>query len=322
MKIGLHIYPLSIIICASALGSSAATAQPLGAMSADNAPAGEPVCNKGKWAQSTDPTVEGALIDGLFNAVKKRACYGHLATDKEMQQILAHPIFNPGDPEFLPSLSKSQKAVAAVRSKKAKEEVSRAYAPLLSNSDKRVMDLLLSMQRGAVNDAGKDFRIKYPDLSTFVEAQPKFRADNGLLPDHTLRPDVLRYAEPAFTKAYRDRVASLAADRRALLQFLIGTTATLGSKLPDCVSKKERVSTSSVDATGNLQTIVSERDATLPSCSAALDDQQFARLISVREWHPYLWKKLSDTYASWLAGTPVAQRSRYLPVPGPIAVRQ
>ena len=278
-----------------------------------NYPAGEPICSKGRWAQSSADTVGGLIVEGLFKAASKRACYAHIATQSEMEQILRHPIFNPGDPSFLGAVSRAAKKRAA--------EGGAAFRKSVAGSIFSGWGSLIAMSE--TDQAGRDFGLTYQDIEEFVKAQPPSRAQNGILPTQNMREDVLEFGKNVFTVSYRHRVDVLQGlGRESVLQFLTGTNATLGSKLSDCISKKESVTTSSLDGNGNLRTNVSQKDVTAKSCADQVTDALFIRLITIREWHPYLWSKLSETYAKWLAVIPASQRMRYAAPPPPIAVTQ
>lgn len=281
-------------------------------------PSGELVCNKGRWAKSSESTVGGVLAEGLIRALSKRVCFGHVATEQEVDQILSHPAFNSGG-GFFRAVSLKQKTDAQAR---VNAEL-RAALQRASVSEKRQLVSMAPMLRQrAIDQTGQSYSLKYADLDAFVLAQPSYRATTQFLPSD-LRADVLQYGDQVFTRAYRLRVTRLAqVDKGRALGFVTSSAILLGKELPTCVKKTEKVEQTVIDRSGLPQSVRTEQDVTPASCFSLMTDRTFANLITVREWHPFLWKKLSDEYEKWIQTLSPSERSKVAPVPVQIAVTQ
>lgn len=281
-------------------------------------PSGELVCNKGRWAKSGESSLEGIIADGLIRALSKRVCYGHVATSGEIDQILSHPIFNSGG-KFFNAVSTRQKVATEAR---INAELRSALQRASPSERRELVSMAPSIRQRAIDQSGTSFAIKYADLDAFVLAQPSYRSSTRFLPSD-LRSDVLQHGDQVFTNAYRSRVYKLAqVDKSRALGFVTSSSIVLGKNLPSCVKKTESVERTTIDRSGLPQNLKSEQDITVSSCFSLITDRTFTTLVSVREWHPFLWKKLSDEYEGWTRALSPSDRLKVAPVPAQLAVTQ
>jgi len=206
----------------------------------------------------------------------------------------------------------------------------------MSAAEKRDAEKVIKlMAETESNKASSEFLINYSDIDQFVAAQPAARHQANFLPnrggqswaDCCLPEDVMARGGQVFTSAVRSRVSKLRSSEAQFVSFLLGTSLIFKTVSPEgeflnCINKTEKVNTSTIDSGGILRSSVKQTDVTVPDCFAVVRDQNFKNLIVVREWHPYLWEKLTKTYASWLQALPPQRRALYTAPPASISVAQ
>lgn len=231
-------------------------------------------------------------------------CTAHLPTKDEVRQILEHPLFTGLTPSAFELISARQMAIAKRQARSSAE----SFGPLGAA-------FAMAFARTG------NFEIGYPDYDAFLKAQSE-RRRTYLLPH---LDKVTPRAEEIFSSALREHLDQLARNsprKSATVQNSL--SVFLGNKLLECWRRPVVKQSEAIDAGGSLRIERQTVNEISQSCFDTMRDDRyrFARLIRVREWHPYLWDSMSKTYAFLRTFLTPAERAKLPPIPQPLMVDQ
>lgn len=231
-------------------------------------------------------------------------CTAHLPTKDEVRQILEHPLFTGLTPSAFELISARQMAIAKRQARSSAE----SFGPLGAA-------FAMAFARTG------NFEIGYPDHDAFLKAQSE-RRRTYLLPH---LDKVTPRADEIFSSALRDHLDHLSrTSPRKSATVQNSLSVFLGNKLLECWRRPVVKQSEAIDAGGSLKVERQTVNQITQSCFDTMRDDRtrFARLIRVREWHPYLWDSMSKTYAFLRTFLTPTERAKLPPIPRPLMVDQ
>lgn len=219
-------------------------------------------------------------------------CIGHLASKSEIEQILAHPLFNAFSQATFDKIKERQSAVA------------------------QRQGVLIGMFGQTLAP-----KIRYENYDAFMAAQSADRRQN--LPPRL--PKIHQMADDLFSSAlreYLDQRSAHSPDKGAALEAAL--TKFLGPHVLECWRRPVERRSQSVDAGGMLHVSTDTVNEVSNSCfdSMSEDGRRFQDLVQIREWHPYLWDSMSKTYAFMRRFLTPQEKAQLPPIPQPLLVDQ
>jgi TonB family protein len=219
-------------------------------------------------------------------------CIGHLASKSEIEQVLAHPLFNAFSQATFDKIKERQSVVA------------------------KRQGVLIGMFGQTLAP-----EIRYENYDAFIAAQPADRRQN--LPPRL--PKIHQMADDLFSSAlreYLDEKSARSPNKGAAFQAAI--TKFLGAHVLECWRRPVERKSQSVDAGGMLHVSTDTVNEVSISCfdSMSEDRRRFQDLVQIREWHPYLWDSMSKTYAFLRRFLTAQEKAQLPPIPQPLLVDQ
>jgi TonB family protein len=219
-------------------------------------------------------------------------CIGHLASKSEIEEILAHPLFNAFSQAIFDKIKERQSAVA------------------------KRQGVLIGMFGQTLAP-----EIRYENYDAFMAAQSADRRQN--LPPRL--PKIHQMADDLFSSAlreYLDQRSAHSPDKGAIFEAAI--TKFLGPHVLECWRRPVGRKSQSVDAGGMLHVSTDTVNEVSNSCFDTMseDHRRFQDLVQIREWHPYLWDSMSKTYAFLRRFLTAQEKAQLPPIPQPLLVDQ
>lgn len=219
-------------------------------------------------------------------------CIGHLASKSEIEQVLAHPLFNAFSQATFDKIKERQAAVA------------------------KRQGVLIGMFGQTLAP-----EIRYENYDAFMAAQSADRRQS--LPPRL--PKIHQIADDVFSSAlreYLDQRSAHSPDNGAAFEAAI--TKFLGPHVLECWRRHVERKSQSVDAGGMLHVSTDAVNEVSSSCfdSMSEDRRRFQDLVQIREWHPYLWDNMSKTYAFLRRFLTAQEKAQLPPIPQPLLVDQ
>lgn len=231
-------------------------------------------------------------------------CFAHFPTESEIQEILAHPLLSQMSVEQV-ELARDRYAELAI------ERARQSAAPLGAKG--KIFAAMFATPGKA--------RINYSNYDAFMAAQSEQRKQ-FLIPN---LGRIRSRSDALFSSAFRNYLDEIDAKSTGSSERIQGNFRYfLGKDILRCWRNPEVRQSQYIDDGGVLHTNQTTVNNVEANCFETMDQDQrkFSQLIQIREWHPFLWANMTDTYAGLLTMLPAEKRHNLPAPPPPLLVRQ